>query len=593
MMALAALGAGGGCGDNLVPEAPGDGGTATATLAVLTPPGDSLGLTFSERTALRVRYSDSDGQPIAGAEVAFSLVSAPNESAGGATLAAPTAITGTDGIAAVDVIAGAERANFRVEAQAAMAANAIFFVAVAEGGFTTLVATPAHAGARPEEVFEGIELRLFRADTISCANVDIDALPAADYPPRTVAAFSEAATFVNVPATEGATLVAWGVAGESAIASGCVDIAGQAVRAGRQVNLLITVADRALALAPTAVISTLDLDPIAAAVAAAGDDDAWAILGCPVGPGQLALDCALDAAASDGEVDCRATGSGPLLDAIAGHRGASDENGCRPLTTTAGDPSIDALLAGAIATGGTFPTGDDLAALLAVRRDLLSSVVIESRLTPITPSVASHTLTTLRPGAAGDVAIDVGASSRPVISAQVPITITAANVVAGEHGFSLRYGDAAATAFDSRALGPAGLSGQAASLGTALVAAAEDPDSARSGCAAISAVACEAAGQGLTCLEAACATGAGVLDGELAAWLGDLSGGGLDLSWSGAAPITDSDFDLIIDPIGGPGRPAGAWSARMTLKDQGEVVLSGAFHTAAIPGAVSGWAARR
>lgn len=567
-----------GCGDNLAQQPGVDAGSEGARLEIVAPGGDSLGLTFAQRATLAVRYTVGE-DPVAGAEVAFTLLAPPAESTGGAALSALTAKTGADGIATVDLVAGAERANFRVEAHAPSAKSAIFYVAVAEGGFTTLRATPLHDGPRATAIFDRVEVRLYRAAILDCAALDIDAPPPSIYPPRRLAGFGGEVTFANVAASESATLVAWASpeGGERAIAAGCVDLAASAIRPGRAVSVLMTVGDRPLSLAPASLISTLELSAVANGLAAAGKSAAWDALACPAGPGQILLDCALDAIADDGALDCRATGSGPLVDAMAAHRGALDDMGCRALTTAAGDASLEALITDAIAAGGTFPVGDPLAALIAVRENILSTATITSSLDVSGPA-ATHTLATLAPGTGGLV-IDLVASPRPVIAqTQVPVTITGQALAIGEHGFSLRYGDAARAAFEADALMPANLEGAAASLGTALASAAKDAQSETAGCAAVSAVACGVAGEALDCLEAACQTGAARLDIELHGWLEMLDSSGIDLAWSGAAPIADADFDLMVDPIGGGlGAGAGAWSARMTLADDQSFSISGAF----------------
>jgi hypothetical protein len=85
-------------------------------------------LGVGERETLSVRYHDGAGLPLAGS-ISFRL----EGSAGGATLSATSGVTNSEGIARVEVVAGADAAAFQVVAEAAYAQAATWNVAVYGG----------------------------------------------------------------------------------------------------------------------------------------------------------------------------------------------------------------------------------------------------------------------------------------------------------------------------------------------------------------------------------------------------------------------------------------------------------------------------
>lgn len=578
-MALAggAFGCGGGGGI----AAPDGGDQIVARLVVLDPPGDSLGLSFGTSVTLRVRYELDDGTPLPDAAVGVAILESTTGNPGGSTLSASTSTTDGDGIATVDLTAGAVRTNFRVEASAPNAAPAYFYVAVSADDFATLTVAPTHAGNRNPASFDRVELRLYPAEQIRCLELDIDDTPASPFAPRTLADFDGSARFQNVSAGAPYTLVAWAELPGNPVrlAAGCVDLGAGVVPAG-ELRFEVVVADRTARLPDSNPMrSLLSLTGAAGAVSASGVDRPWRVLGCPAGPGQLVLDCTLDAVAPDGTLDCIVTGNAALVTSVEAMRGPADVIGCRP-TMAGAVPSLDAKLTGAL-DQGPFPVGAALTQLVATRTQLLSAIELHSQLDRISANAVGHRLlgAILRAGT-DDHEVDLGQTSRPVLmQAPVAYGVTGPVLSIGEHAFTLRLGSLLGDAFVDLGLAEAGLDGRASELGAALTESAADAASSTSDCAAISAIICGSAGQPNGCAQAACASGAAYLDDAFSAWWQRLDGTDLDLTMSGQATLYDLDDDLLVDGIGNNGSSSqlGLWSTTLHLSDGSTAPGSGSF----------------
>jgi hypothetical protein len=542
-IAIAALVAGAGCGDNGAASPDAEPGLPPR-LEVVPAGGNQRGLAPAAATELRVLYRDPESGPIAGAPVTFTLVPGTGGSAGGATLSASVVATSGAGEAAVTLTAGPERADFRVIADAAPA-RVTFFVNVSAGGFATVRVAAEYRGRRDGAELGALELRAYH---LPCAQVS-PALDPEQVPPvlapRTVP--PDDAAWSEIPAGEGYTLLAWrahAVSGRP-IAAGCTELAPAQVLATDS-TVHIAVVDEPLTLGGLAADSALDLAPLAAALRAAGADRPWQILDCPRGGGQLVLDWIVDALAGDGVLD--GVVSGPLdgdAAAITAQRGAVGGDGCR-----GGGPALDAAL-DAILIGPGFPAGGARDALVAARAAAWSEASLGSRLDAAGPGLAVHRLEAARFGA---ITVDLAASARPVLAATAAWTLGPDGAALSRHAFTARLGAAAGAAFATTALEPAGL--EPDHLGAALVDSASA--AGRTGCSAISALVCASAGLGDGCAAAACAAASAGLDGGLAAWWRRADGAGLDLAISGALVAADADGDLVLDP------GAGAWTVELT-----------------------------
>ncbi len=553
-----------------------DAGTGDKrSLTILDPPGEEIGLSYSSRITLYVRYQREGGGVIRGEEVRFALeANRPGESTSGATLSATTALTDSAGAASVELFSGAQDARFRLSVDARNASTVYFFVSVAQGGFAAVNVEPTHAGWRTAEELARVEVRLYASAFVSCDTLDIDAPPNSAYPARGLDGFGAAVSFQNVTARQPHTVVAWAQTAGSAtpVAVGCLPLDGAQLPPSR-VRTTLLVRDRDPILpAALPVFTTLDLAPVAAAIEAAGATAAWDVLACPAGPGQLLLDCALDAAAPDDALDCVVGSRDDLVDAVAAQRGPVDASGCRGATLE-GAPSLDARLTEAVAED--WPTGAALDSLVVARARVAAALVVNSVLMPLGPGAVAHHLTTARVLAGEEpFALDLAASSRPVIAAMPVGTALDGNLLTvAPHGFTLRYAAIATSAFAALGLGPAGVTTDARALGQALVAAVRDATGDATGCAALSRLVCAAIGEGASCLAAACEDAIPAMDTALAAWIDavDGSASGLDFELAGTAVLLDSDGDLVVDGLGVAERAAEPWHGHLTLGN-GQVI---------------------
>lgn len=606
--ALVALGALTGCGDDGDDRDP-DGPAGNARL-ILISPGDTVGLQYNETITLGIRYENRDGFATGGIPVEFALVAtSEREDSAGSTLSATGTFTDRDGVAEIELVAGAAEGTFRVSVEAPDAPTAFFHVNISQGGFVQLLIKPIHEGWRDADQIPRVQVRIYRAEAFTCAALSaaldlsfrIEDLPDSLAPPRVLDGFGDAVSYLNVNAGKSHAVIGWSELvldddgtseddepeGTRPIGIGCVDLGpGQLPTGGVQLDLVVP--DRDLALDRVMLTSTFDLTPVAAALAERGTESLWQVMACPAGPGQLALDCALDAAAPDDDLDCQATGSSALVDAVAAQRGEPDSAGCRPTTLPGDQASLDQLLTDAIITGASFPAGDSLTALLAVRSGLIDSFTVTSELTGLSSRASSHRLLDVTVGAmlgpkGRGVTSDLGLTRRPVIEQRpVGLAIDGSDVTLAEHAFTLRYGELADAGFTELGLAPVGLDGASRALGTALAGSVSDDGSGQNGCAGLSALVCSTITQPETCLMTACQQGATALDGHLTAWWRALENPGLDFAiMNGAAPTYDRDGDLLIDALGAAdengGDIPGIWSATLRLSDDDEVVITGDF----------------
>lgn len=558
--------------------------TASNRLVILEP-GELLGVRPGDTITLGVRYEDPEGAPISGARIEFLMAAeaAAGEDTAGSTLSADEGVTDESGVARVDLAAGGASGTFRVQVMAANATPVTFYVGISEAGFVTLVIRPEHAGAREAESFTRVEVRLYRPGELRCVDFDPDAPPPSLFPPRSMASFGGDVRYQNLLADEPYTIVAWAesVAGGTALAAGCVDVGASQVPTGT-VRTEVVVADRDAQLPSSLELSsTFDLAPVASVIESTAGLP-WSTLSCAEGPGQLLVDCAIDALGDDGTLDCRLDGpttSSTAL-AIAAARGTPDAQGCRPSMIGGGTTSADALVASAV-TSAAFPVGTELQTLLALRAELLDSVTVRSELAPLSADFATHQLTEVTVTLGGQpYTVVLTDTTRPVLEATVSLARAEdGELLLGDHGFTFRYGTFAAGAFRARALAPHGLDTRASDLGTALVDALYHAGSAKSACDALSHIVCTAAGLQTDCLDIECAAAKPVLDQRLTEWWRLLDGPGLDLTLSGTSPLYDFDDDLAVDALGTDAQQTrtGGWSAGFVLDDGSAISTVGGF----------------
>ncbi len=527
-----------GCGDNSI--LPPDAQIArNNVLEVQTPPGDSIGLDYSGATTLRVRLVDSQGLSIPGELVSFSLLQTGGESAGGSSLSSSTSRTNTIGIAEIDLVAGAERVNFRVEASTPNAPSVLFYVQVSDQGFSDVSIESVHQGPRDPTGYDQIELRIYDDRDVHCSEVSFTPPPESMFPMRTQLEFGERSAFLNLAVGNGYTIIAWAEAGTDATpqATGCLHLASDRLRSGSALEAVLPLTDLPYKLGTLLLETSIDLQPLAATLTGAA---AWSTLACPLGRAQLLLDCLPDVQNTDTAIDCDAQTPGPLRAAIESQRGVIAGDGCRPAALLGGEASLDARLSAAIAG---WPSASERASLTDGRAFVLGSIRIRSELSSMGTSLARHRLLEAQVGSA---IVDLIASNRPLlIVSGLPLGLDAAPVLrVPEHEFTLRYGQIADAAYEVLALAPANVSMQGLALGTGLIDGiliAGQP-----GCGALEDFVCTDLGLEPSCANQ-CSTLSGPLDTLLGAWLGEIQSTGLDYRFAMQAQTTDSNMDLIMD----------------------------------------------
>jgi hypothetical protein len=567
-----------GCGDNRAPPRP-DGGAARYTLQVLDPPGESIGLAFHDTTTLAVLYLDPTGRPVPDAPVSFGLIASFGEATGGATIAATQTTTDSAGAAQVDLVAGAERVNFRVQVSAADAQPVLFYIAVSQGGFTDLTVSPEHFGFRSPSDLDWVEVRLYRADQLRCDQLDIDDPPESLFPPRALDGFGGVVVYRNATAGEPFTLIGWAssLPDSARVSAGCVELGASQIRPGRPLHLLLPLRDRPPHLpARLDLVSWFDARPLVEAVGSAGPDP-WAMLACPLGKAQLVIDCALDAQAPDGDVDCVVGGDSPLVTAVEGERGTTDANGCRPAQLAGGDASLDSQVQDNLS--GPWPSGLGLTLLLAARRVPLTGFSLASQLDSTAGTAPlRHRLAELSVSS-GAFAVDLVDSPRAIIRQTAPSSLDPASgrLELGDHRFTLDYGAFARDAFAALGLTPAGLAPRAGDLGAALFDSVDT--GIATGCTALSDLVCDRIGSAASCLASACSSARPALDGLLDAWWQRLDATGLDFGLTGWAEVGDNDADMLVESLGAD--DGSAWTATLDLTSGSSVELPGAWQGSA------------
>ncbi len=569
---LAGMTAAAACGDN-GPPAPVEDGGMSATLTILEPPGEQIGLVFGGSAALRVRYLAPGGAPVPGGQVSFAIVADParSEDSGGASLAATTARADEEGVARVDIVAGSLRTNFRVEANAPGAPPATFYVTVANEGFSALVVTPLHTGDRAEKETDVVEVRLY-GSAMSCAALSADAPAPSPYPPRAAETFGQPVSFTALGATEAYSVLAWGRDHEGhVLGEGCVDLAPQQIRPGATLRLDVVVADRPTALAASYELTTsLDMSPVVGELF--GPSPAWHAAGCPEGAAQIILDCAIDALDGGDPLDCVVEAPGPDAILLEDTRGVLDPaSGCRVLSSP-GDITAEILVkdvlipSGATTPAGVLPYESDRLPVLLTRIDLISSLDVQG-------GAGWHHLGFAVLGASmASIPIDLRASSRPVLDATLAVQLAGTSVTLGEHAFTLRAGALLREAFVIDGEDVHGLTLDPAGLGSQILAAASSQTGA-TGCAAVSEAACAAASLPADCLTSACLAVVPIIDAALAEPFARLDAPGLDFTLAGTATGEDLDGDLVLD------RLIGESTATVCLSDGAWVPVTGTLST--------------
>ena len=570
------------------------GGTGTGMSGdrVLVAEPATLGLSPGASGSVRFVLT-SGGVPIAGQSVTFAIGDAVK--AQGATLAASAAVTDVSGAAAVTVRAGLE-ANFSVRGAAGNAHDEVF-INVAAGAFGSVVAlpflAPTSSAATRASVFEVLFF-----DGMSCREM-VPARPPDAKPQRSrrLPVGEAPFRFDNVGTDQGGALV--GRATDSlnvVVAVGCVDLSGSSLLAGGVVEVALPLDDAVPdPVGSFAVTSNfLFSPPLAAAAALAAP---WRDLAdCPLDPVQLWLDCTMDAlspATADDPLDCVPAlapgGEGTLGDALGARRGAfivdggGEATACRGPRDPGGAVSLDAVLLGLF--GSPLPAA--LAALPAVADDaahILDRMNLKSVL-EVGPGgtaasyIVTHTLASASFGpTTAQVEAPLAPLALPILTAYTTASTSDGQLVIGSHGFTLRLGTAARSAFAKLALESRGLPGDAAGLVAGLAGLARSADGSAAGCEAMDGALCPLVGRLPGCLTAACEAGLTALAARLDAGFDAADGTGIDLYLAGSAPLVDSHGNGLANHLGtsSPDLRIAVWSADLRTA-LGRSILTASF----------------
>jgi hypothetical protein len=565
-------------------------GSPSPGTRVLTP--DPLGIGLSPGMTGLVQFIlTSDGVPVAGQAVSFSI---DTSAAKGATLAASSAITDVRGAAAVTLMAGGE-ATFTVHGSCDNCTGGDSNVMVVAGGVGSLQAFPYWIDSDPPTDATEIQVALYIGS--ACADVDIS-VAAPDGPTTTKSPPKGTFLIPVVPVSRELAMVGRAHnASNTLIATGCVDVAAGSLVPDGTVDVPLPLTP--LRPDPTgtfAVTSPLTFSPPLAAAAALAAP--WQDLAdCPLDPAQLWLDCTTDAlsgSTADDPLDCvpatAAGAEGPLGDALAAGRGllladpAPGTPACRGGKDGSGRISLDAVTLGLFGS----PLPGQVASLPAIADDaahLLDGLTLRSTLVIAPDSLATtyvvtHTLDSAR---LGTLAIDLPLAplGLPTLTAYAAGTASDGLFAIGRHGFTLRLGTVARAAFGA-GLAARGFPASASKFVAALVSLARSADLA-SGCAALDHTICPRVGYALGCLTTACAQGIDALAARLDQAFDLANGTGLDLTLAGSAP-------LLFDPVGAgfankvhlglmtpDGKSLGTWSTVELVTSAERSTFAGTF----------------
>jgi hypothetical protein len=293
---------------------------------------------------------------------------------------------------------------------------------------------------------------------------------------------------------------------------------------------------------------------------------------CPLDPAQLLLDCAIDALDPGDPLDCVVSAPSATAAALEAERGAVDVAGCRAAKSARGAPSLDKLLSDALKAGGTGTLGalPGIApagrAMLAAGLELASELELLATDGSSGSAVARHSLTaaTFRGPGTATATVKLGELGLPQLTA-LPVGAKLAagwRLMIDEHGFSLRLGLVARRALGKLVLAAVGLPESSEALAAALFALVHH--GGLKGCAALDALACDAARLLPSCLADACKAAGGALASRLDSGFLAIAVPTKDLSLKGTVEMKDKDGDLAVDELGSEQKP-GVWDVKIAL----------------------------
>lgn len=542
------------------------------------------------------RLTTEEGAPVAGERLNFLAEDdpmTPDSELAGAVLSAFFAFTDEDGIGRVAVTGGLPTV-FRLTASQARAESAVAEVMVSSSDPGTVAVVPLPAsGSRAALKVTKIDLLLF--SNVSCHDLSLV------LPPRPVRLTQAVAPGMpaefSIDGHDQSAFVGQGRdAGGTLQAVGCIDVPGSTVVTGGTVRVFLPLSDLIAVPRGTFLLSSafsLTKRDLVGRVVAPWVD----LADCPLDPGQLWLDCALDALSSttDDPLDCvpatatasAGAGEGELANAIIARRGtATVEAPCRAAALVSGEQSLDAKVA-ALFPSPAQPPASEVESLGSTIEAMFNEIHVDSTLSldpTATPGtfLATHTLRTASFPVRGQATtIDVVSLGTPNASVRyVPVTTTQHSdtvedlMTVDSHGLGLRLGKLAQAAFSRAALVGRGWPAEtAAYLDVLFGLASLGTDTSRvTGCEALDALVCSEVERPLGCLRAACLAGQAALAAKLDAGFAQADGDGADLQLSGSAALSDDNGDGFVDRLGAAPENTGLWTAQIRARAGTETV---------------------
>ena len=553
--------------------------TGPNSLAVISPPGRDVGLLPGESVTLRVRYTSSEGDPLPGRKVGFSLIG----ETGGSTLSNPETSTNEDGLAEMGLMAGYTESFFEVAVSAEAAPGLNYSVAVSDAGFGSLVTTTSYSGVNESDLFSKIEVSLYLSR--SCAELS-RLRPSRAEKKRQLETLDDEALFEFLPIDTpySITAIAWGQEQQEQ-AFGCVEVGPDALKQNTTLETVISMEDLLPSPSENYVVrSEIQLHP-SHYETFEPHLRPWLLMGaCDYGCAQSLLDCLVGAletpTAEPSEVICGLPNpTSTLGKEITELRGAPS-NRCRGETTSGGLLSLDKALQ---ETGGEEETIARLKELARWDAKALLSFTLSSSLffrETGSPGgwVADHSLLTARfPEVFGQPSVSLISLGAPHLTAySVSSDLTAgapASLSLGEHAFALRLGRLFLEVLNSAYLGA---TSPTVNDGLKHLWNAEAMG-ANSACEGIDSIVCAELRRPEGCLGDSCELALRALAHRLEESLHTLDSTGTNLNISaGAASLNDEDRDMEAEVLGSLENP-GLWQIQIHLPGVGEIALEVPF----------------
>jgi hypothetical protein len=569
----------------------------------------------------RVRFALSDelGQPVPNYALDFAILGdGSGDGAPDVQLSANQGLTDGNGGAVLEVMVGGlssdnRPVSFYVTATCPGSAGAQVYVTVTTNAYSVEI-LPV-----PAEVLLGstsiASTRLLFYDDATCGKLDLTNLTAAPARPRSPHTVPTNSPWVvsGVAAGGSHAVVGLGLDSNAFIQiGGCVDIPGSSLIESETIRATLFM-DRLFPV-PLGTYQVSSDFTVAPAPAGLGTIQSalrqWTR--CPLDPARLWLDCTLDALATNNAtdpLDCApmAGSEGDLGDRLASRRGdvvaalggnvtSASDTPCRGPTDSAGNASLEAIVAALFSGTSSQLSGAKLDALPDEIATLLDDIHIDSQMT-ITASSADvnsytirHDLLTLTfPDALASISFKAQALGLPTSSVSgILATLKAGQFSVPSHGFTLRLGTATRYAFEATSLKSRGAQDTGDLVGAVFALAQKiDQGSALSGCYALDAAVCDQLNLPRLSLLEACQKGLTTLATYLARSFDSLNGSGLDFFLSGNTPVVDLDGDGRADALGLGGRAGtvaagpGLWSAALDAQGGGYVVY-GSWHASRV-----------